>query len=419
MRGLRSLALLAFPDFSRLQFYFYGIPGMVLFLSMISGKISTPFDHLHPIMAIDKIYWIITTGIFLADPAIRIGLSMRVLMRKRAPSVTLAWLAIIVLMPFLGAAVYLLLGENRIGEKRARCSSVDLSLMQSWAEGLNRRAFTGWRFLNPECDPIHRQIDTATRIPTMPGNSIKLIECSDEFFDSLIRDIDRARISCLLEFYIWTAGGKADLVCRALVRASQRGVRCRILLDSIGSKDFLRSRQRRELEKAGIKIAECMPADLGQALFVRIDLRNHRKIICIDGCIGYTGSQNLVDPKFFKQDRQVGEWVDIMVRIRGPVVEIITAFFLNDGAVESGEDLEQLKREELRDVPEAGPIPVQPVPSGPGAAEETIHDLLLTTIYAARRELILTTPYFVPDKPILTALKSAAQRGVCHRSRKK
>ncbi|MCF6186553.1 MAG: cardiolipin synthase, partial [Desulfobulbaceae bacterium] len=195
--------------------------------------------------------------------------------------------------------------------------------------------------------------------------------------------------------------------------ACKRGVRCRLLLDSLGSKLFLRSSQCRELEAQGVEVIECLPAGLFRALFVRVDLRNHRKIISIDGCIGYTGSQNLVDPKFFKQDQDVGEWIDIMVRIEGPVVEIMTASFLYDWAMESGERLDDLnKRGETYPVPPAGDIPVQLAPSGPGFAEDAIHNLLLTTIYAARKELILTTPYFVPDNAILAALKSAAQRGV-------
>ena len=361
----------------------------------------------------DKIYWILTSTLFFADLAIRIGLSLRVIMRKKAASVTLAWLVIVLLLPFFGAITYLLFGENRVGEKRAIRAAAELPLILRWAEGLKQRTFTAWKNINPECEPIHRQIDAAIRIPTMPGNELSLIEHSDEFFSQLIADIEQATSTCFLEFYIWDNGGAADQVCEALLRAQKRGVRCKLLLDSIGSKNFLRSGRCQKLKTSGIKIIECMPAGLLRALFVRIDLRNHRKIVSIDGKIGYTGSQNLVDPKFFKQDQNVGEWVDIMVRIQGPVVEIMTASFLYDWALESGESLETLKEKgELRPAQPVGDIPVQLAPSGPGFAEDTIHNLLLTTIYAARKELTLTTPYFVPDNAILAALKSAAQRGV-------
>ncbi len=361
----------------------------------------------------DKMYWILTSAIFFADLAIRIGLSLRVVMRKKAAPVTLAWLVVILMLPFFGAIIYLLFGENRLGEKRAKRAAADVPLILRWAESLQQRAFTDWDTLNPECEPIHRQIDAAIKIPTMPDNRLLLIENSDDFFGHLINDIDQAQTTCFLEFYIWSNGGSADLVCQALIRACKRGVRCRLLLDSLGSKAFLRSSQCRKLEAQGVEVIECLPAGLFRALFVRVDLRNHRKIISIDGCIGYTGSQNLVDPRFFKQDQDVGEWIDIMVRIEGPVVEIMTASFLYDWAMESGDRLDDLsKKEYTYPVPPAGNIPVQLAPSGPGFTEDAIHNLLLTTIYAARRELILTTPYFVPDNAILAALKSAAQRGV-------
>jgi len=334
-------------------------------------------------------------------------------MRKRAAPVTLSWLVIILLLPFFGAIIYLLFGENRLGEKRAKRAAADVPMILRWAADLKQRSFSNWKNINQECEPIHRQIDAAIRIPTMPGNKLSLIEHSDAFFNQLILDIEQATSTCFLEFYIWHNGGAADQVCEALLNAHKRGVRCKILLDSIGSKNFLRSSNCRKLKATGIKIIECMPAGLLRALFVRIDLRNHRKIVSIDGKIGYTGSQNLVDPKFFKQDQDVGEWIDIMVRIQGPVVEIMTASFLYDWALESGESFEALKeKSELQPTSPVGNIPVQLAPSGPGFEEDTIHNLLLTTIYAARKELTLTTPYFVPDNAILAALKSAAQRGV-------
>lgn len=361
----------------------------------------------------DKIYWILTSAIFFADLAIRIGLSLRVLMRKKAASVTLAWLVVILLLPFYGAVVYLLFGENRLGEKRARRAAADIPRILRWAEGLRQRSFTEWETINPECEPIHRQIDAAIRIPTMPGNRLELIEKSKDFFRLLIKDIEQAQETCFLEFYIWNNGGSADRVCRALIAASRRGVRCKVLLDSLGSSDFLRSRQCREMQEHGVQVIECLPAGLFRALFVRVDLRNHRKIVSIDGHIGYTGSQNLVDPGFFKQDQDVGEWIDLMVRIEGPVVEIMTASFLYDWALETGKHIDDIVHGKyIRPIPPIGDIPVQLAPSGPGYAEDTIHNLLLTTIYAARKELILTTPYFVPDNAILAALKSAAQRGV-------
>ena len=361
----------------------------------------------------DKINWVLTSSIFIADLAIRIGLSARVIMRKRAASVSFAWLVVILLLPLAGAVIYLLFGENRLGERRAKRLIGVRPLIRQWTESLQTSPPINWDSFNPECIPLDRQIQNTIGIPAMPDNSLELIDRWDDFFRLLLQDIREARTSCFLQFYIWNEGGLADDVAEALIAARKRGVACRILLDSIGSKEFLRGQGATHLRSNGVELVEALPAGLIRALFVRIDLRNHRKIVTIDGTIAYTGSQNLVDPRFFKQEHGVGEWVDTMVRITGPVVEFITASFMHDWLLESSQRLSGLSGAlDIRPVAPAGNALVQLAPSGPGFGEDTIHNLLLTTIYAARQELILTTPYFVPDNAILAALKSAAQRGV-------
>jgi cardiolipin synthase A/B len=355
----------------------------------------------------------LTSWLLLTDFAIRCGLSLRVIMRKRAPSVSFAWLAVILLIPFAGAVTYLLFGESRLGERRASRLLKDRPILREWSSALREIPDIDWHAVNPECRPLDRQILATTGMPTMPGNHLELIDRADRFFTLLIDDINRARSSCSLEFYILNEGGQIDALIDALEAAQQRGVVCRLLLDSIGSKSFLRSPSVARLRKAGIEVSEALPAGIIRALFIRIDLRNHRKIVVIDGKIAYTGSQNLVDPRFFKQTEQVGEWVDAMVRITGPVVELLAAVFLFDWLLERRQSPTRFKGTTgIQAVAATGEALVQLVPSGPGYGEDTIHDLLLTSIYAARRELILTTPYFVPDNAILAALRSAARRGV-------
>ncbi len=361
----------------------------------------------------DKIYWMLTTSIFIVDLAIRIGLSLRVIMRKRAASVSLAWLIIILLLPFLGAIMYLMFGEVRLGERRAAKRVAEQPLITQWIQALYKRVSVNWEQINPECIPIDRQINTIVNIPTMPDNCLELITDPTAFLRKLIVDIRQAKSTCFLEFYIWNEGGLADDISEALIDAKKRGVTCRILVDSIGSKTFLSSALAEKMRSAGIEITEALPAGIIRALFVRIDLRNHRKVAIIDGTTAYTGSQNMVDPGFFKQDEGVGKWIDAMVRINGPVVEVMTAAFTYDWMMENHTPLEELyPTSDIGPVEPSGDALVQLVPSGPNLEEGAIHDLLLTTIYAARQELILTTPYFVPDNAILAALKSAAQRGV-------
>ncbi len=357
--------------------------------------------------------WGLTSAIFLLDLTIRVGLSLRVIMRKRTPSVSIAWLVIVLLFPFAGAITYLLLGETRLGERRAARLIKGRPMIRQWSTTLQHHPPIDWAEVNPECQPLDRLVLAKTGIPTMAGNRLELIESAEDFFTRLLTDIREAKQSIFLEFYILSKGGRVDQLISELFEARKRGVCCRLLLDSIGSKPFLRSRMAASLRNAGVDIVEALPAGLIRALFVRIDLRNHRKIALIDGEIAYTGSQNLVDPRFFKQKTGVGEWIDVMVRITGPVTELVQATFLFDWHLEQGKgEPEDPLTTPLHPGAPNGQALVQLAPSGPGYGEDTIHNLLLTTIYAARREIVLTTPYFVPDNALLAALRSAAERGV-------
>ncbi len=336
---------------------------------------------------------------------------------------TIAWLIVILLLPFIGAILYLLFGENRISEKRAERAKKTLEHYQSWLKSLNGRAQVDWQILNPECEPLNRQATQLIGIPAMNHNNLELITSPEEIMRSILADIDIAVSTCHLQFYIWQDGGVVDDIVEALIRAVKRGVACRILVDAIGSRDFLRGKNAELLRSSGVKVLEALPAGIIKAFFARVDIRNHRKVVIIDGKIAYTGSQNMVDPLYFKREEGIGQWIDMMVRIEGPVVESLAGTFINDWFLETDTSQTQLKSlqqdiatiRKLADIfpgAKAGNIPVQLVPSGPGVIPDAIHKLLITTIYSARRELILTTPYFVPDDILLTALKSAAERGV-------
>src|SRR5262249_53018547 len=155
--------------------------------------------------------------------------------------------------------------------------------------------------LGPGAAALARLAGSALGAAVLPDNQLDLLENADVAFPALVADIDGARQSCQLEFYIWAPGGRADEVGRALIRAAQRGVQCRVLVDALGSKAFLKGALARELRQSGVAVAAALPAGLLRLLFRRPDLRLHRKIAVIDGAVGYTGSLNLADPRFFKQ----------------------------------------------------------------------------------------------------------------------
>jgi len=156
-----------------------------------------------------------------------------------------------------------------------------------------------------------------------------------------------------------------------------------------------------------------MPTGPWRALFRRNDLRNHRKIVVVDGEVAYTGSMNMVDPRCFHRERGVGQWVDAMVRMRGPAVEALHGVLLSDWFLETGISVEDLLTAGgMHERPREGAANVQVLPSGPSGTGDAILQMLLMLLYSARRRVIITTPYFVPDEAMLRAIRSAAARGV-------
>jgi cardiolipin synthase len=360
----------------------------------------------------DHIHWI-AHGVYLADLALRVGLSVRVIMRRLPVGVSLAWLAIILIFPFAGVILYLLLGEYRLGPRRARRAAAyqkGLTLPAQPREG----PWFDLDTLDPGSAALARLAEAVLGAPVLPGNRLELLENAAAAFPALVADIDRAQHTCHLEFYIWEPGGVADDLAAALTRAVKRGVQCRVLVDALGSKTFLKSSLARDLRQSGIQVAAALPAGFLRLLFRRPDLRMHRKIAVMDGEVAFTGSLNLADPRFFKQKAGVGQWVDALVRVRGPAVAALADTFREDWALETGETIDPgvAPSGDGQNPPNSGQTPVQVLPTGPDARVEAIEQVVLMALYAATREVVLTTPYFVPSESLLTALLSAAARGV-------
>ena len=359
-----------------------------------------------------------TIALFSVDWLIRLGLIVRVILRKQPGSAGLAWIMTLLLLPLAGGVLYLTIGENRQGRERTERAAAIHDRYQAHLASLRERAVVNWAALPPASERIGLQIEHEVGMPAQAGHELTLMHDSVDMLRAIAGDIRAARHSCLLEFYIWSEGGVADDVALALMETAGRGVDCHVLVDAVGSKHFMKSQWPARLREAGVELVEALPVRPGRFQFARADLRTHRKIAVIDSTIAYTGSLNIADPGLFKQDAGVGHWVDTMVRFAGPTVESLEVTFRVDWELATGEQLPPLP-EPLRAIafraegitPPHGET-VQAAPSGPGVAPEAVHALLLTTIYLARRELVLTTPYFVPDESMIIALTSAARRGV-------
>jgi len=349
---------------------------------------------------------------YALDWLVSLALCGRVIMRRRPVGVSLAWISLILLTHVFGVFTYLLFGELRLGRGRAARARRIHEPYAVWLRALPGR-------YPRESDPdrpepaLARMIQAGIDVPVLPDNALTLLSTTDAIFDALIADIDAAQHTCHLAFYIWFPGGWGDRVADAVERAAARGVRCRVLLDAIGSAAFFKSPLPARLRAAGVEVRAALPAKPWRFLFERLDLRLHRKIAALDNQVAYTGSMNLVDPAHFKQDAGVGQWIDAMARLQGPAVEALSVTFVEDWELETGEVCGTLDHKpKTTPQPAAGPSDVQVVPSGPAGHSGLMKSILLQVIYESRSELILTTPYFVPDEALVTALASAALRGV-------
>jgi len=349
----------------------------------------------------------------LVHVLIIIGVSFRVIQVRLPVATSLAWLILVFFLPLVGAIAYLVLGEKRLGQKFSARTRAIKARYDNWLQDLPPEIRSDLQGLSPQARSLSRLTVTTANIPALSGNRLQLLDAAEPILGSMISDIDRAKKFCHLEFYIWTEGGMADEVGAALLRAAGRGVTCRVLLDAIGSANFLKGHLLEQFKAGGVEVAFALPVSAISVFKVRPDLRLHRKIVVVDDAAGYTGSFNLVDPRLFKQDAGVGEWIDAMVRLEGPGVLALNALFRWDWEVETDRDLDlRVESDGPSAVFQPGETDVQVIPSGPGRTGNSIYQILLMAIYSARSEVVITTPYFVPDEAVSTALLTAAERGV-------
>jgi cardiolipin synthase len=340
-------------------------------------------------------------------------LAFRVIMKRRPPGETLAWIMVLFVLPIIGPIAYLIFGERWLGRRREARRNQLMPPVRKWLATLPARRLVDWSKLDDDLEAIARVGERTIGVPAMGGNRLELLDQWFDVFERLIFDIDAAKSSCHFEFYIWEPGGIADQIVEALIRAAERGVTCRVLVDAMGSRAFLRSDLVRRLRSAGVHVKDALPGGLWRLSLVRFDLRQHRKVVVIDGCIGYTGSLNMADPRLFKREAGVGQWIDAMARMEGPAVEALAIGFLADWYVETNDSLEALQASgDAKPQPSAGDVTVQVMPTGPELALNAVEHVLLTAVYSAREELVLTTPYFVPSEALSFALVAAARRGV-------
>jgi cardiolipin synthase A/B len=360
---------------------------------------------------------------------------------NRTPASRVAWVAVIMSLPIIGVVAYLFLGETSIGRERVR--RLD--------EAEQRLAAPSGARVEPG-DPVAATVSDLCRSingfgPT-PGNRVVLLgdpaaspaeptlDC-DAAIKGLIEAIEAATEHVHVSFYIWLNDGNGGRVADAISAAARRGVTCRVMADALGSRDFVRGPRWRQLREAGAHLQISLQdiPRMGNAAVGRVDLRNHRKLVVIDNRIAFCGSQNCADPQFLIK-KKYAPWIDVLVRCEGPVVRQAQHLFLATWIAEYSNFASQVSNlprgntkleysaetgaEDLYGLPAAAPEPeryddgvvAQMFGTGPTTPGNTMSDAFVSALYAAERELIITTPYFVPDQALLRAVCAAPRRGV-------
>lgn len=333
-----------------------------------------------------------------------------ILRPHREPASRIAWAVVIVALPVAGVIAYLLVGEVRISlKRRVRGREIEAKLPRPPGdEALAERLETSF-YAAPFA--LGRSINC---LPPTSGNRATLAADSNAAIDQMVLDIDSAVKSVHLAAYIWLGDTNGCKVKDAVIRAANRGVAVRAIADALGSRLFIRSEHWRELEESKVQVQVALP--VGNPLWTlirgRVDLRNHRKLLIADNRIAWIGSQNFADPEFRIKPRYA-PWVDVMTRWEGPVARHCQYLFVSDWIGDGGDDISGLLAEPwLADPRGAGGATAQVIGTGPTVSYDSMPSCFAELMHSARHELVVTTPYFVPNDQVLFALTSAARRGV-------
>jgi len=341
-----------------------------------------------------------------------LALIVRVLLRPhRDPASRIAWVVVLLSLPVIGILAYVLFGEVNIGRRRVARMRAVLARMPEFPASVPGDEANLAGQVPEHYLPLFRTGQSISGFEPVGGNSARLLEDSNAAIDAMVADIDAAAEHVHLLFYIWLPDTNGCKVVEALKRAASRGVTCRAMADDLGSRLMIRSDHWTAMGDAGVHVAAVLPIGnpLLRPLRGRIDLRNHRKILVIDGRITYCGSQNCADPEF-RIKPKFAPWVDIMTRFEGPVAAQNQRLFASDWMACVDEDLDELLQQPVP-APRPG-MPVQVIGTGPTARYSAMPEMFESLIHNARRELFITTPYFVPDEAMLGALCAAGHRGV-------
>jgi cardiolipin synthase len=340
-----------------------------------------------------------------------IVLIVLVVMQRKEPTSTLAWILTIVFLPILGALLYVWFGFGRI-ERRVRRRQRSNERL---APSLHRLERTLMDFKIVPENSLQKDVqadllkvtENIGAFPVTRGNAIALLTNPKAAFQQLEEAIENAQDSIHMQYYIFRRDATGKRIRDLLIKAAKRGVEVRLLVDGVGSWS-LGDLFTIPFKEARAKFARYLPVTfLGRPW--HWNLRNHRKITIVDGTTGYIGSLNIGN-EYRERTGKTTDFYDYQVKCEGPVVQQLQETFAGDWFFATGENLLQ---ERYFPVPvRQGTVPAQIVAGGPDQAQFTLHAMICAAIQAARRSVKIMTPYLIPDQSLLTALHTGALRGV-------
>jgi cardiolipin synthase len=349
--------------------------------------------------------------LLLVDLAVRVA-AIIIIPRNRRPTAGMAWLLAVFFIPYIGILLFLLIGNPKLPRKRmAKQRRMDAFIRANSDVPGGRPHNEEWPEWFASVAQLNRNL---TSMPMVDGNTATLLEDYDGTIRAMADEVDLATKYVHVEFYILSCDQTTAVLFDALERAVARGVTVRVLFDhwaSWRSKGFKHTVRR--LTAMGAEWHQMLPVQPLRGHFQRPDLRNHRKILVVDGQAAFMGSLNVIDRSYNKPSniKRGLKWQELVTRVEGPVVDALNLIFITDWYIESEELLENEARV-LESIDDPALLECQVVPSGPGFEGENNLRLFLALLYGAQHRIVITSPYFVPDESMLYAITTAVERGV-------
>ncbi len=352
-------------------------------------------------------FWLIG----LIYPVTIVFIIILILLENRDPIKTLAWILVLVLLPFIGIILYLFFGRNfrkrKTFSKKAESDYAQIHNLQ----GLNLLNLEQQNFYN---DP---KIKDKSNIITLllnnskalltEKNEVNVLTNGAETFPAIFQALKKAEDHIHLEFYIIEDDQIGNKIREILEEKAKNGIKVRVIYDGVGSWQLNR-RYIKSLQKAGVEIHPFRPVNF-PFLTSKLNYRNHRKIIVVDGKTGFLGGLNISD-KYLYGDKKLGFWRDTHLQLKGDAVKSLQTVFLTDWYFVSNQILNQ--KSLFPEVEIEGRKLAQIVAGGPDSEWSSIMQAYFSAIATAKEYIFISTPYFTPNRSILTALKTAALSGI-------